>query len=72
VVEQLNGGSRAGEDEQVKELTEEYGYRGIGGSDAHIVSHLGRCVTKFEREICGMDDLVSELREGSFEAISWM
>ncbi len=71
IIETLNGGSRAGEDEAALALAEKYGYQGIGGSDAHIVSHIGRCATRFEREVRTAEDLVDALREGSFEAIQW-
>jgi predicted metal-dependent phosphoesterase TrpH len=70
IVEVYNGGSRAGEDEAAQELAQKYGYRGIGGSDAHMVSQIGRCATRFERQIETVEDLVEELRGGAFEAIS--
>ncbi len=71
VIEVYNGGSRAGEDESSLELAERYGYQGIGGSDAHLVSQIGRCVTRFERAIHSPEELVQELRGGAFEAESW-
>jgi predicted metal-dependent phosphoesterase TrpH len=71
VIEVLNGGSREGEDEAALQLADECGYLGIGGSDSHIVSHLGRCATKFERDIHDIDELVDALRGDAFEAISW-
>ena len=70
-IEVYNGGSRAGEDEASQALASEYGYRGIGGSDAHLVSQIGLCATKFERDIRSTEDLVTALKEGSFEAVSW-
>ena len=70
IIETLNGGSRAGEDETAIALAEKHGYRGIGGSDAHIVSHIGRKATRFQRPLRNMDDLVAELRAGNFEAVS--
>jgi len=70
VVEIWNGGGRGSENEDAQRLAQQYGYRGVGGSDAHIVSHIGRCVTEFERDIHTMDDLVAELRTGDFRAIS--
>ncbi len=45
---------------------------GIGGSDAHIVSHIGRCATRFDRQIRSDQDLVDALSHGKFEAISWI
>jgi hypothetical protein len=71
VIETLNGGSRGTENQDAIALAEEYGYRGIGGSDAHIVSFIGRCATQFERQISCMDDLVRELRGGRFAALSY-
>lgn len=71
VIETRNGGSRAREDEAALRLAETCGYRGIGGSDAHIVSHIGRCVTRFPAKLGGMGELVEALRSGEFEAISW-
>ncbi len=72
VIETLNGGSRGTENEEAIALAEQYGYRGVGGSDAHIVSFIGRCATSFENEIRDMDDLVRELRDGGgYEAVSF-
>ncbi len=71
VIETLNGGSRGTENEEAIALAEQYGYRGVGGSDAHIVSFIGRCATKFEREIRDIGDLVSELRGDAYEAVSF-
>lgn len=71
VIETRNGGSRNGEDAAALALAEEFGYRGIGGSDAHLVSQIGRCATRFEEEIQNEDDLVRALCSGKFEAITW-
>ncbi len=70
VVEVLNGGGRGTENEDATRLADEHGYRGIGGSDAHIVSHIGRCVTDFEDDIRSMDDLVGSLKDGNYRAVS--
>ncbi len=72
VIETYNGGSRGEENEHAQVLAERYGYSGIGGSDAHIVSHIGRCATRFDREIENEQDLVEALSDGKFEAITWM
>jgi predicted metal-dependent phosphoesterase TrpH len=71
VIETLNGGSRGTENEEAIALAEEYGYRGIGGSDAHIVSFVGRCATKFESDIASTDELVQALKAGTFEAVTY-
>jgi predicted metal-dependent phosphoesterase TrpH len=70
-IEVYNGGSRSGEDEAALALAEKHGYLGVGGSDAHLVSQIGTCVTRFRREIESMDDLVAALRGGEFEAEAW-
>ena len=72
VIEVYNGGSRGQENEDAIALAAEYGYSGIGGSDAHIVSHIGRCATRFDREIGDEQDLADALRDGKFEAVTWM
>jgi len=70
IVEIYNGGSRDQEDQIAIDNAESLGYRGIGGSDSHIVSHIGRCATRFDKPIATMDDLVAALRAGDFEAVS--
>ena len=70
VVETHNGGSREREDEIAQSMAEQLGYRGIGGSDAHIVSHIGRCATRFPGPVTDEAALVEALRAGEFEALS--
>lgn len=71
MVEIYNGGSIPGEDERSRQEAEKYGYRGIGGSDSHIVSRIGLCATEFVDDIASMDDLVSALTAGRCEARTW-
>ena len=67
----FNGGSIPGEDQLSVEQAAIYGYRGFGGSDSHVVSRIGYCATKFERDtITTVEDLVGELQSGSFSPIS--
>ena len=70
VVETLNGGGRGTENSDAIRMAQVYGYRGIGGSDAHIVSHIGRCVTEFEDEIKSIEGLVSSLAGDRYQARS--
>lgn len=70
IVETRNGGSREGEDDIAQAMAREQGYLGIGGSDAHIVSHVGRCATRFPGSIRNEGELVEALNAGDFEAIS--
>lgn len=71
VIETLNGGSRGTENDEAIALASAYGYRGVGGSDAHIVSFIGRCATRFENDVASIEDLVRELRGSAFEALSF-
>ena len=71
IVEVYNGGSRDGEDEVARNMADELGYLGIGGSDAHIVSHVGRCATRFPAPITSEGALVEALRAEEFEAITF-
>jgi len=66
VVEQLNGGSSSEENERALALAEEYGFRCVGGSDAHFVSAIGRCLTAFRRPVTSIEVLVEELAGGDF------
>ena len=70
IVEIYNGGSRENEDQIAIDNAEELGYQGIGGSDSHIVSHVGRCATRFSAPIKNVSDLVDSLNSGEFEAVS--
>ena len=69
IVETLNGGSREGENEIAERYAEEHGWSRIGGSDSHIVSHIGRCATRFEEDVRDIDGLVRALRGGRFDAV---
>jgi len=70
-VEALNGGSRRGENERVRAVMEVHGYKGFGGSDAHLVSLIGICATEFDAEIASIDDLVEQLRDGDYRPIDF-
>jgi len=69
IVEVFNGGSRGDEDKIAQQLAEDQQYMGIGGSDAHIVSHIGRCATEFPVDIFSQQDLVCALKTKKFKAI---
>ena len=70
-VEALNGGSRRGENERVQALLDRYGYKAFGGSDSHLVSFIGVCATEFDRDIRTVEDLVHELRNGSYRPVDF-
>ncbi len=69
VVEILNGGGRAGENERAEELCQQYGYLGIGGSDAHFTSHIATCLTDFRSSIANENQLVDALLSKEFRPV---
>ena len=71
IVERLNGGSRKGENERAWELCEDKGYLGVGGSDAHLTSHICTCLTRFEAKIETEADLVEALVSEQFQPV-WL
>ena len=71
IVESLNGGSRKGENERAWELCDDKGYLGVGGSDAHLTSHICTCLTRFEAKISNEADLVEALLSEQFQPV-WL
>ena len=71
IVERVNGGSRPGENEWAEELCRDQGYLGIGGSDAHLTSHIATCMTEFEYAIATEADLVEALISKEFRPV-WL
>jgi predicted metal-dependent phosphoesterase TrpH len=70
-VEALNGGSKAMENERVKDLMAQYGYHGFGGSDSHLVSFIGVCATEFDDDIEDEEGLVAALKAGAYRAVDF-
>jgi hypothetical protein len=62
---------RKGENERAAELCAKYGYLGIGGSDAHLTSHIGVGLTRFGDSITNEPELVEALLSGHFEPV-WL
>lgn len=71
IVEIYNGGSRGDEDAIAQNMAAEQDYLGIGGSDAHIVSQIGKCATRFPEKITSAAELAEALRGGDFEALNF-
>ncbi len=67
--EGLNGSNRPGEQERAEELIRQLGVPATGGSDAHLVSAIGKCMTNFENPVLSETDLVRELRSGEFAPV---
>ena len=58
------------ENEKSAEFMDQYGLAGTGGSDAHFVSGIAQCLTSFDNPIASETDLVEQLIQGQFKAIS--
>ena len=69
VVERLNGSNRPGEQERADALIGERKYLGTGGSDAHVVSAIGSCMTEFDGVVRSEQDIVELLKDGRFRAV---
>ena len=69
IAERLNGSNRPGEQERADALIDARGYAATGGSDAHVVSAIGSCMTQFDAPIRDEFDLARALRYGSFAPV---
>jgi predicted metal-dependent phosphoesterase TrpH len=68
-LEVLNGGSSEVENARARALADALGLHGVGGSDAHFVNAIGRCLTAFRRPITSIQALVEELRQGDYHPV---
>ena len=71
IVERFNGGSRPGENERADELCKSHNLLGIGGSDAHLTSHIATCMTDFKAAITKESELVEALLSDEFQPV-WL
>ena len=69
-VEALNGGSSDHENGVGTEFAEQHGLHLVGGSDAHYVSAIGRCLTAFAQPIATLEDLVEQLGTGDYYPVT--
>ena len=67
-IETRNGGSSPESNSAAEAYAEKYGIPGVGGSDAHFLMQLGRCLTVFERDIEKEAQLVEEIKAGRCRA----
>ena len=65
-VEVANGGTVDSENRFAVEVAEHIGMSCTGGSDAHSVNGLGRCVTVFADEINSEAEFLKALRQGQY------
>ncbi len=69
-IEQLNGGSSMEENGVGQALADRFALKRVGGSDAHYVSAIGRCMTAFRRPIHSVEDLGEELASGEYHPVT--
>jgi len=50
------------------QVCERLNLKGVGGSDAHSIKDIGKCVTVFENRIERQEDLIRELKTGRYKA----
>ena len=67
-IEVLNGGSNNEENARAQLIANKYNFKTVGGSDAHFVSSIGKCVTLFKSEIKNEEDLVRALKNDNYAA----
>jgi len=65
-IETRNGAMTRKANDHAEKLRKKYRLFGTGGSDAHHVSHIGRCVTVFEEEMNDEAELIEALRGGRY------
>jgi len=70
VLEILNGASAATENHKAFSMMSDYSWGGTGGSDAHLTSAIGKCLTHFDFPINNEESLVTQLRCGKYEAVA--
>ncbi len=68
-IEIVNGNVRRETNELAGTLASTLGLPGIGGSDAHEISMIGKAATFFKNEIKTESELVQSLKNGSYEAL---
>lgn len=67
-IETRNGGSSQESNSAAESYAIKYGLPGTGGSDAHFIMQVGRCLTVFERDIGDETQLVEEIKAGRCRA----
>jgi hypothetical protein len=70
IVEILNGRNTNSENDICKEWISKNGkkFKGIGGSDAHTINEVGNIVTRFDKNIYSLEDLIRELKDNRYSA----
>jgi predicted metal-dependent phosphoesterase TrpH len=68
-LEKMNGRGTLKENKFSADLCEHMEMPGTAGTDSHSRSDIGRCATRFERDIRDIEGLIEELKAGRFDAV---
>lgn len=68
-IEVCNDGCKAEENAEAADLARVLALPGVGGSDAHIATNVGRAATWFPGEIVTDAELVAALKQGGYRAV---
>ncbi len=63
-IEVLNGHNSGTANRGARAIARDRGVAGTGGSDAHVLSHLGRTYTEFPRDAVSVEELLEAIRRG--------
>jgi predicted metal-dependent phosphoesterase TrpH len=67
-IETRNGGSSPESNSAAEAYARKYGLPDVGGSDAHFIMQVGRCLTVFERDVQDEFELIAEIKAGRCRA----
>ena len=67
-LEGFSGKTIERESKLAQEVAQKLGMKMTGGSDAHSIKEIGKCVTIFENEVRSEAELIKELKGGRFQA----
>ena len=65
-IEGFNGRNMEGNNIFACQLADKLGFQTSGGSDAHHLDEMGKCITIFENDIRNEGELMAELKAGRF------
>jgi hypothetical protein len=66
-VETLNGRGTAAQNAFSRDVCQRRGLPAFGASDVHEARDIGRCATRFQQRIAGLEDLIAALKAGRFQ-----
>ena len=67
-LEGFSGKTMERESHLAQEVAQKLGMKMTGGSDAHSINEIGKCVTIFENRVRTEAELIEELKRGRFQA----